>query len=67
MDKRIQQASEWLKKEMEKDEVELKNHKTKTIEEIKQLDKSKMFISKPNKRVSIYNKLLRILGYGKKG
>jgi hypothetical protein len=34
------------------------------IEEIKKLDKSEMF--KPEKKVSIIDKILKILGYGKK-
>lgn len=66
MDKRIQQASDWLKREMEKDKNELTDHKNKLIDEIKQLDRTKMFDPKPNKKISIFNKLLKILGYGKK-
>jgi hypothetical protein len=36
------------------------------IEEIKKLDKSKMFVEKPKEKISIFNKILMILGYGKK-
>jgi hypothetical protein len=36
------------------------------IEEIKKIDKNKMFETKPKKKVSIIDKLLKILGYGKK-
>jgi hypothetical protein len=37
------------------------------IEDIKKLDKGKMFKEKPKKKVSIIDKILKILGYGKKG
>jgi hypothetical protein len=39
----------------------------KMINEIKSLDKNKMFLEKPKKKVSIWDKILIILGYGKKG
>jgi hypothetical protein len=39
----------------------------KMIEEIKKIDKSKMFEEKPKNKVSIIDKMLKILGYGKKG
>jgi hypothetical protein len=67
MDKRIQQGMEWLNKEIEKDKVEIENHKKKTIEEILKLDKTKMFQPPPKKKTSFFNKLFKILGYGKKG
>ena len=66
MDKRIQQGLEILKKEMEKDELEIISNKKKLIDEIKSLDKNKMFQLKPKKKVSIIDKILKILGYGKK-
>jgi hypothetical protein len=56
----------WLNKEMEKDRKEIDAHKRKMIEEIKMLDKSKMFVEKPKEKISIFNKILMILGYGKK-
>jgi hypothetical protein len=43
------------------------NHKRKTIEEIKSLDKNKIFVEKPKKKISILDKILIIFGYGKKG
>ncbi len=52
---------------MEKDKLELTNHKNQLIEEIKSIDKSKMFLPKPKKKISILNRILIILGYGKKG
>ena len=64
MDKRLQQGLEWLNKEMKKDQKEVENHKTKMIDEIKKFDKNEIF--KPKKKVSIIDKLLKILGYGKK-
>ena len=66
MDKRLQQATELLKKEMEKDQKEILSHKIQMIEEIKKLDKKKMFEEKPKNKVSIIDKVLKILGYGKK-
>ena len=66
MDKRLQQATELLKKEMEKDQKEIQSHKIQMIEEIKKLDKKKMFEEKPKNKVSIIDKVLKILGYGKK-
>ena len=67
MDKKLQQGMEWLNKEMKKDNKEIQNHKTQMIEEIKKLDKRKMFEEKPKNKVSIIDKILKILGYGKKG
>ena len=52
---------------MEKDKKEIENHKKKMIDEIKTFDKSEMFKPKPKKKVSIIDKILKILGYGKKG
>jgi hypothetical protein len=37
------------------------------INEIKKMDKTEMFKPKPKNKVSIINKILKILGYGKKG
>lgn len=51
---------------MEKDKMEVNNHKNRLIEDIKSLDKSKMFLPKPKKKISILNRILIILGYGKK-
>jgi predicted transcriptional regulator YheO len=65
MDKRLQQGLEWLNKEMKKDQKEVEMQKMKMIEEVKKLDKKEIF--KPKKKVSIIDKLLKILGYGKKG
>jgi hypothetical protein len=36
------------------------------IEEIKNLDKTELFKPKPKKKISIIDKILKILGYGKK-
>lgn len=66
MDKRIQQASDWLNRELEKDKTEILNHKNQMIDEIKNIDKTKMFFEKPKKKISILSKILKILGYGKK-
>jgi hypothetical protein len=66
MDKRLQQGMEWLNKEMEKDKTEISSHKSQMIEEIKKLDKTELFKPKPKKKISIIDKILKILGYGKK-
>jgi hypothetical protein len=36
------------------------------IDEIKKLDKTELFKPKPKKKISIIDKILKILGYGKK-
>ena len=66
MDKKLHQASEWLEKQMVKDKVEIENHKNKMIEEIKKINKMEMFKETQIKKISILDKLLLILGYGKK-
>jgi hypothetical protein len=66
MDKRIQQGLDWLNKEMKKDSEEIKTHKKKIIDEIKKVDKEKIFKPIPKKKISIIEKILIIFGYGKK-
>ena len=51
---------------MEKDQKEIQNHKKQMIEEIKKFDRKKMFEEKPKNKISIIDKILKILGYGKK-
>jgi hypothetical protein len=51
---------------MEKDKVEIQNHKNQMIDEIKSFDKKEMFVPKPKNKISIIDKILKILGYGKK-
>lgn len=70
MDKKIQRELDWLKKEMKKDELEIETHKKRLINQIKNIDKTKMFIVEPEsfkKKVSFFDKLLLVFGYGKKG
>lgn len=52
---------------MEKDSKEILEHKKNLVKEIKSLDKSQMFAQKPKKKISIWDKILIIFGYGKKG
>lgn len=66
-DKRIQQGLEWLMKEVERDNLEIKTTKNQMIEEIKKIDKTKMFTSKEKKKIGFWKKILIIFGYGKKG
>jgi hypothetical protein len=44
----------------------MERHKQSLIEEIKSYDKSKMFSSKPQKKISFFEKILIVLGHGKK-
>ena len=67
MDKRLHQAMDWLEKEKEKDNLEISNHKNQMIEDIKSWDKEKLFKPQPKKKVSFFQKLLKIMGYGEKG
>jgi hypothetical protein len=46
--------------------MEISNHKNLMINEIKSFDKKEMFESKPKNKISIIDKILKILGYGKK-
>ena len=43
--------------------MEVENYKKRTIDEIKNYNKSEMFVKK---KVSIIDKILKIFGYGKK-
>ena len=52
---------------MERDQKEIQNHKQKLLKEIKSLDKTKMFEIKPKKKISIWDRILIVFGYGKKG
>lgn len=51
---------------MVKDKAEMEIQKKQMIEEIKKLNKEEMFKPKPKNKISIIDKLLKILGYGKK-
>lgn len=51
---------------MEKDKKEILTSKVKLIEEIKSIDKEKMFESKPKEKLSTINKILITLGWKKK-
>lgn len=66
MDKKITQALEWLEKEQKKDRFEIDKHKSKMIEDLKKIDRSKMFVKPEKKKISIISKILRIFGYGRK-
>lgn len=66
MNKKITQALEWLEKEQKKDQLEVDNQKIKMIQELKKIDKTKMFVKPEKKKKSMINKILMIFGYGKK-
>lgn len=62
----IQRALERLNWEIQKDNLQTELHKQKMIEEIRSLDKSKMFVAPPKKKVTFLKKILIVMGYGKK-
>ena len=51
---------------MEKDRTEIENHKKQMIEEIKKIDKVKLFKKDKKKKLTFIDKILIILGHGKK-
>jgi hypothetical protein len=59
---KIQRTYEWLQSEIEKDKKEIELQKQKTINEIKTLDRTKMF--PPKEKISIFKKIMKALGYG---
>ena len=65
--KNLQQGLDWLKKEAEKDQKAILNHKRRMIEEIKKIDKSKIFEEPKKEKINIFTKILMVFGYGKKG
>ena len=64
MDKKLQQGLNRLDKEMKKDQKQVEIEKMRMIEEVKKINKNELF--KPKKKVSIIDKILKVLGYGKK-
>ena len=62
----IQRALERLGWEIQKDNLQTEHHKQKMIEEIKSLDRSVILAPIPKKKKSIYEKILIVLGHGKK-
>lgn len=60
---RIQQALEWLNKEVEKDKVEVENHKLKMIEELKKIKKEEMFVIPEKPKTTFFKKILKIFGF----
>ena len=62
MDKRIQQGMEWLSKEIKKDQKLIDIDKEKLIEEIKKIDKTKIFTDKKRNKKNIFQKILLIFG-----
>lgn len=51
---------------MERDQKEILNQKKILVKEIKTLNKNEMFLIKPKKKISIWDKILIVFGYGKK-
>jgi hypothetical protein len=62
----IQRALERLNWEIQKDNLQTEEHKKKMIKEIISTDKSKIFTPIPKKKISLWTKILIIMGYGKK-
>ena len=64
--KTIQEGLEWLEKSKIKDRIEIDRHKKALINEIKSLDRNKMFEKLPKEKKSLLKKILIIFGYGSK-
>jgi hypothetical protein len=64
MSQKITQGLDWLESELNKDDIEVEKTKKRQIREIMSLDKEKMFTPPPKK--TFLDKLLIVLGYGKK-
>jgi len=62
MNPKIKQGLDWLDKEIKKDQLDIEKHKNQLIQEIKSLDKNKLFEVKPKKSLS--EKIKKIFGYG---
>jgi hypothetical protein len=64
----IQRALERLDWEIKKDKDQTDEHKRKLIEEIKSWDKSKILnpLPPPKKKISLWTKILIVMGHGKK-
>lgn len=67
MQGKIQKEMEWLENQKKKDNAEIQAHKLKMIDEIKMLDKTKMFPSKDTEvnKKSFFYKLKVLFGNGK--
>jgi len=52
--------------EMKKDQKQLEQMKLKQINDIKKIDKSKMFSKDKKNKITFFDKILIILGYGRK-
>lgn len=61
---KIQRTYEWLQSEIEKDNKDIELQKQKTINEIRSLDRSKMF--PPKEKISTLKKIMIALGYVKR-
>ena len=61
----MEQALNWLNRETEKDQKEIENHKKRMIEEIKKIDKTKMFVEPKKEKISFFKKIALIFGNGK--
>jgi hypothetical protein len=65
-EKKVEQGLDWLNKQIEKDKIEIDNEKKKFIEQLLKTDKRKMFEVEEPKKMSFFEKLGKILGYGEK-
>ena len=61
----MSQALNWLTRETEKDQKEIQNHKKQLIDEIKKIDKTKMFVEPKKEKISFLKKISIIFGNGK--
>lgn len=58
---RNQQALKWLEKEQLKDRLEIKSSRDKLINEIKGLSKDDIFKKQPEKKVTVWQKIIRMI------
>jgi hypothetical protein len=66
MKSELQQANDWLKNEIKKDQLDIELSKKQYAKEIKSIDKISIVKELKNNTPSIFKKFLYILGYGRK-
>jgi hypothetical protein len=66
MGEKLKKELALLKRETEVFEKQLTIQKKSIIKDLKAIDKNKMFEVKPEKKISFWDKVLIVFGYGKK-
>lgn len=57
---------EWLDREIKKDELEIESSKKKMIQSITKIDKELLYTEPKKPKLTFTQKLLKIIGYGRK-